>query len=104
MNAIIHDKYGSSDVLKLQEVEKPVTGDDDVLVNVHAPLESRQRVARGCAIAAAVLFSTLASFQAALAMGLPWGEAAWGGGTLSWEGGCAWQAGCRPSWQSDSPR
>jgi hypothetical protein len=41
---------------------------------------SRHRVARGCAIAAAVLFGILASFQAALAAGLPWGKAAWGGG------------------------
>jgi len=43
-------------------------------------LESRHQVARRCSIAAAVLFGTLASFQAALAAGLPWGEAAWGGG------------------------
>ncbi len=43
-------------------------------------LESRHQVARRCSIAAAVLFGTLASFQAALAVGLPWGEAAYGGG------------------------
>ncbi len=37
-------------------------------------------MARGCAIAAAVLFVALAAFQVALAAGVPWGRAAWGGG------------------------
>ena len=36
MNAIIQHKYGSPDVLELQEVDKPEIGDDDVLVRVHA--------------------------------------------------------------------
>lgn len=36
--------------------------------------------ARGCASVAAVLFGSLAVFQVALAAGVPWGEAAWGGG------------------------
>jgi hypothetical protein len=43
-------------------------------------LGRRHRVARGCAIAAAVLFVALAAFQVALAAGVPWGKAAWGGG------------------------
>lgn len=103
MKAIIQNQYGSPDVLELQEVAKPATGDDDVLVRVHAPLESRHRVARGCSIAAAALFITLACFQVALAVGLPWGEAAWGGGRAELGVGCAWRAGCRPYWQSDSP-
>ena len=80
MKAIDQDQYGSPDVLELKEVDKPATRDDDVLARNHAALESRHRVARGCSIAAAVLFGTLASFQVALAAGLPWGEAAWGGG------------------------
>ena len=80
MKAIIQDQAGSSEVLELQEVDKPATRDDDVLVRVHAALESRHRVPRRCSIAAAVLFGTLAGFQVALAVGLPWGEAAWGGG------------------------
>ncbi len=36
MRAIIHDQYGSPDVLKLQEVTKPNIGDSDVLVRVRA--------------------------------------------------------------------
>ena len=36
MKAIVQEKYGSSDELKLREVDKPVAGDDDVLVQVRA--------------------------------------------------------------------
>jgi NADPH:quinone reductase-like Zn-dependent oxidoreductase len=36
MQAIIQDQYGSADVLKFQQVDKPVVGLDDVLVRVHA--------------------------------------------------------------------
>lgn len=36
MKAIVYTKYGSPDVLHLQEVEKPVPSDDDVLVKVYA--------------------------------------------------------------------
>jgi NADPH:quinone reductase-like Zn-dependent oxidoreductase len=36
MKAIIHDTYGSPEVLKLTEVDKPVVEDDEVLVRVHA--------------------------------------------------------------------
>jgi NADPH:quinone reductase-like Zn-dependent oxidoreductase len=36
MKAIVTTKYGSSDVLQLREVEKPVPSDDQVLVQVHA--------------------------------------------------------------------
>jgi NADPH:quinone reductase-like Zn-dependent oxidoreductase len=36
MRAIVHDRYGSPAVLRLQEVDKPAVGDDDVLVRVHA--------------------------------------------------------------------
>lgn len=80
MNVIIPYHDDAPNALELQEVEKLATGDKDLLVPVHAAVESRHRVARGGAIAAAVLFGTLAGFQAALALGLPWGEAAWGGG------------------------
>lgn len=37
------------------------------------------RIARGSAVAAAALFAALALFELALAAGLPWGKAAWGG-------------------------
>lgn len=37
MKAIVQDKYGSpTDVLELRDIDKPVLGDDEVLVRVHA--------------------------------------------------------------------
>jgi len=41
MKAIVCDRYGSPDVLKLQEVEKPELTDDGVLVRVHAASVNR---------------------------------------------------------------
>jgi NADPH:quinone reductase len=36
MKAIIHDIYGEADVLRLEEIDRPEPGDDEVLLRVHA--------------------------------------------------------------------
>ena len=37
MKAVVQGRYGSSpDVLELREIDRPVVGDDEVLVRVHA--------------------------------------------------------------------
>jgi NADPH:quinone reductase-like Zn-dependent oxidoreductase len=36
MKAIVHDSYGSVDVLELRDLDKPTIADDEVLVRVHA--------------------------------------------------------------------
>lgn len=52
MKAIIYTKYGPPDVLHLQEVDKPVPGDDEVLIKVHATTVNRT----DCATVGAVPF------------------------------------------------
>jgi NADPH:quinone reductase-like Zn-dependent oxidoreductase len=36
MRAVVFTEYGSPDVLELRDVEKPIPGDDEVLIRVHA--------------------------------------------------------------------
>ena len=41
MRAVVHDKYGPADVLRLEEVQRPVPRDDEVLVEIHATTVNR---------------------------------------------------------------
>jgi NADPH:quinone reductase-like Zn-dependent oxidoreductase len=36
MRAVVHDRYGPPEVLRVDDVERPVPGDDELLVRVHA--------------------------------------------------------------------
>jgi NADPH:quinone reductase-like Zn-dependent oxidoreductase len=54
MKAVVHDKYGPPDVLRLEEVEQPVPNDDEVLVKIHATTVTRT----DCGLRSAELFIT----------------------------------------------
>jgi NADPH:quinone reductase-like Zn-dependent oxidoreductase len=41
MRAVLHDRYGPPEVLRVAEVERPVPADDEVLVRVHASTVTR---------------------------------------------------------------
>jgi len=36
MKALVQDRYGSAEVLEAREIDRPETGDHEVLVRVHA--------------------------------------------------------------------
>jgi len=54
MRAVVHEKYGPPDVLRVAEVERPVPKDDEVLVRIHATTVNRT----DCGIRAAKPFVT----------------------------------------------
>lgn len=41
MRAVVYDRYGPPDVLRLEDVERPVPGEDQLLVRVHATTVNR---------------------------------------------------------------
>jgi NADPH:quinone reductase-like Zn-dependent oxidoreductase len=41
MRAVVHDRYGPPDVLRVEDLERPVPLDDEVLVRVHATTVTR---------------------------------------------------------------
>lgn len=45
MRAVLHDRYGPPDVLRIEEVERPVPDEDQVLVRVHASSVTRSDTA-----------------------------------------------------------
>jgi NADPH:quinone reductase-like Zn-dependent oxidoreductase len=41
MRAVVHDRYGPPEVLRVEDAERPVPGEDEVLVRVHASTVTR---------------------------------------------------------------
>ncbi len=41
MRAVVHDRYGPPEVLRLEDVERPVPAEDELLVRVHATTVTR---------------------------------------------------------------
>ena len=54
MKAVVHDRYGPPDVLRLEDVERPVPGEDQLLVRIHATTVNRT----DCGFRSAELFIT----------------------------------------------
>jgi NADPH:quinone reductase-like Zn-dependent oxidoreductase len=49
MRAVVHDRYGPPEVLRLEAVARPVPEDDEVLVRIHATTVARMDCSFRCA-------------------------------------------------------
>jgi len=54
MRAVVYDRYGPPEILRLEDVERPVPGDDEVLVKIHASTVNRS----DCGLRSAEYFIT----------------------------------------------
>ena len=41
MRAVVHDKYGPPEVLRLADLDRPVQKEDEILVRIHASTVTR---------------------------------------------------------------
>ena len=41
MRAVVHDRYGPPEVLRVEDVERPVPADDEILIRIHATTVNR---------------------------------------------------------------
>ena len=61
MRAVVYDRYGPPDVLRLEEVERPVPKEDEVLIKIHATTVTRSDCGIRAANASSGLFVSILS-------------------------------------------
>lgn len=61
MRAVVYDRYGPPEVLRIKEVERPVPGDDEILIRIHSAAVTRADCATREANRRSGLFAMLLS-------------------------------------------